>query len=999
MAVRDEAEERAAGVAGVARRKEEADKAIRARRRHAIAPATLDKGSAIKHEDSWDSLQDRAAATRFVDGNPRTGIALSGGGIRSATLSLGLVEALAARGRFYGFDLMSTVSGGGYCGSFLRSLFVARQTHGNESDVVKDRIAFADATLTSLPDQQYFRGLPGQSPFIADSMAVKNPLWWLRENGRYLAPGGMSGYGFALSYIIRNWVTLVIYLLAVMMVGFALLQLALLGVIEGIRAFEPSRINMLIEWLRTRSIYTPLAPMLLVLTICGTGIAASYWLTLPLPFARPKDRDRGKGRFGVALLVVLLLALLGAIVWLHDEGRLAKDVVAESWIIGIMATIPATLVFGAITWIAVGRSGVDFRREQTLLLANYNLIFLIVCGAAVIDGLALWLRYDNQVQLDLLKSGVVSGALASLLSFLIAKLPDWMGDDSKGIRKFLAANARNAALVAAIVILASIALIADMLVIKLMWTGPAWGSDERTSLAWHTFGPVMGLVLLFAFLFSRSVNFVNLLALTPFYGSRLTRTYLGASNVFRLDADNKSEVTHGMEGDDIDLHSYMTAEGPAPLHLINVTRNRTVGDLVPQQQRIDVPNDDPLVREDLGDPRGRLPSYESSLTLYDRHGDRVVFGPFGVRVGAEFYRWEDLEETPSLGLLCAISGAAVGSGMGRQTSLGTAMALTLANMRLGYWWKEQRRKGPPRPAPWHKRLASWVTGGTKDEAEQVPGAQAPAEEPIPAASPPHKPLMFPALSGLYKELLGKFGTGHYWHLSDGGHSENSGALSLLERGCDLILVADNAQDEDYHFSDLEIFIRTARTDIGMEVVVEEDLPADLAHVADCFFNGGDGDWRARVRERDCTAFALLLKARDIPHRANGGWEVRHEGETRIVWLKPNRFANLPADIATYAELNPDFPQQSTANQFFDEAQWESYRRLGFEMGTRLFHRRDTLADYLPVIFRKPSPPAPMPAAPAAVAAPSVAARPATTRTKAAPATRRPRKRAAKTPAA
>ena len=49
------------------------------------------------------------------------GLALSGGGIRSATFCLGVVQALAARGLMKDFDYLSTVSGGGYTGSFITS--------------------------------------------------------------------------------------------------------------------------------------------------------------------------------------------------------------------------------------------------------------------------------------------------------------------------------------------------------------------------------------------------------------------------------------------------------------------------------------------------------------------------------------------------------------------------------------------------------------------------------------------------------------------------------------------------------------------------------------------------------------------------------------------------------------------------------------------------------------------------------------------------------------
>ena len=48
-----------------------------------------------------------------------TGIALSGGGIRSATFALGVLQALAHHDLLRRFDYLSTVSGGGYIGASL----------------------------------------------------------------------------------------------------------------------------------------------------------------------------------------------------------------------------------------------------------------------------------------------------------------------------------------------------------------------------------------------------------------------------------------------------------------------------------------------------------------------------------------------------------------------------------------------------------------------------------------------------------------------------------------------------------------------------------------------------------------------------------------------------------------------------------------------------------------------------------------------------------------
>ena len=51
-----------------------------------------------------------------------TALCLSGGGIRSATFSLGVVQTLVKQGIFHQLDYLSTVSGGGYFGTFPQHL-------------------------------------------------------------------------------------------------------------------------------------------------------------------------------------------------------------------------------------------------------------------------------------------------------------------------------------------------------------------------------------------------------------------------------------------------------------------------------------------------------------------------------------------------------------------------------------------------------------------------------------------------------------------------------------------------------------------------------------------------------------------------------------------------------------------------------------------------------------------------------------------------------------
>lgn len=81
----------------------------------------------------------RSSKDKPSQGTNAIGLALSGGGIRSATFGLGILQALATKVELQDIDLMSTVSGGGYLGSFLgtHGLDVLKKTNGEESAEVR----------------------------------------------------------------------------------------------------------------------------------------------------------------------------------------------------------------------------------------------------------------------------------------------------------------------------------------------------------------------------------------------------------------------------------------------------------------------------------------------------------------------------------------------------------------------------------------------------------------------------------------------------------------------------------------------------------------------------------------------------------------------------------------------------------------------------------------------------------------------------------------------
>lgn len=95
------------------------------------------------------------------------GLSLSGGGIRSATFSLGVLQALSRRGVLKYVDYLSTVSGGGYIGSCLSSVLNNPKT-GTENE----EFPFQHKKGEIEPD------------------AFKH----LRRNSNYVAPGGILDY-------------------------------------------------------------------------------------------------------------------------------------------------------------------------------------------------------------------------------------------------------------------------------------------------------------------------------------------------------------------------------------------------------------------------------------------------------------------------------------------------------------------------------------------------------------------------------------------------------------------------------------------------------------------------------------------------------------------------------------------------------------------------------------------------------------------------------------
>jgi hypothetical protein len=287
-------------------------------------------------------------------------------------------------------------------------------------------------------------------------------------------------------------------------------------------------------------------------------------------------------------------------------------------------------------------------------------------------------------------------------------------------------------------------------------------------------------------------------------------------------------------GDDVRLASYLTGDRPnsfAPLHLINVTVASTVD---PAEQ----------------------------LVQRDRKGLPMAVCPVGFWIDGRRFAFEvdapgDAPGTPSVGQWVATSGAALATGLGRNTSLGLSLLLVAANVRLGTWWRCPGAATTERSTRWYARVGRFVFGTQADLMDELQARS----------------------FGLHRRLQ---------YLSDGGHFENTGVCELLRpgRGVGFIFATDSGADEDYPFSDLAILIRLVRIDYGIELEVDSGV-SEVEGLKDVI--GTPRQFRAWAEARAAgsvagpasapfTRSAVLLKAR-FPGRAPHCWVVmfKHRG--------------------------------------------------------------------------------------------------------------------------
>jgi hypothetical protein len=269
-------------------------------------------------------------------------------------------------------------------------------------------------------------------------------------------------------------------------------------------------------------------------------------------------------------------------------------------------------------------------------------------------------------------------------------------------------------------------------------------------------------------------------------------------------------------------------------------------------------------------------------------------------------------ETLSLRQWVGISGAAVGPGRGQSTQLGTALLFGLANLRTGYWWDsgivDSARDGFPE-LTFLRRLLYLV------------------------------PRIVLTQALLVFEWIARYPGPweRFWYISDGGFFENLAAYELIRRRVPRIIICDAGADPTYQFEDFASLVRKARIDFDASIEPFE-------------FNDEKGREDPKFPEdirKHLGALDELKPPTDNDGNITGPskkhaalfWVRYKSGPSRpslLLYIKATVTDDETADVENYHATHPEFPHESTIDQFFDEAQWESYRQLGERLASKLF---------------------------------------------------------------
>lgn len=848
------------------------------------------------------------------------GLAFSGGGIRSATFNLGVLQGLAKLRLLPVFDYLSTVSGGGYIGGWLCSWIKRMNLQREGIEEVQRQLLHGPGTQAGRHESDEIRFLRSYSNYLTPRRGfISADTWTIATTYARNLVLNLSILVLALAALLllpRIGVTLHLYLTAtaqrlggeewllraaflMLLTAIAVVSLNLAGApTDSSRRLAQQRFSMPPIVI----CFFVIVPVLLAAWLCGAGL----WLWL-------QRQDQVELEFvDWALATGVLYALLWLIGWVVTfmstkilsrppdrttapglRRRASGPLEKLHQMLRALSAIPGAFFAGMVCGVlllalALGLAQWKQFPGAELFVASFGmaLVVLIFALTAVVHIGFVGRGFSEEAREWWSRLGALLLLWTTLIAALFAiaiygpTLMDWVGRELPGWFSAALASGWLASSVSG-------ALIGQRAAIDPRRTP----RGQRLLAAAAPYIFVLGLLLLLAWLVRQALPF-TIEALNNWFGDwswwKWMNHVLGHGlwpllGVLTVFAMLSLLISWRLGINEFSLHAGY--------------RNRLVRCYLGASNRQRRPNlftgfdpeDDavalsefaaesgydgpyPIVNAALNLVRGDKLAWQSrkaasfvftprycgyDFSVRERTDNRFLLADFAYRPAAEY------GDAVTLGTAMAISGAAASPNMGYHTSPALAFLMTVFNVRLGWWLGNPRHR-------W-----TWRSDG-------------------------------PRLGVYYllRELLGVTNNrSSYVYLSDGGHFENLGLYELVRRRCRFILACDAAEDREMKFGDLGSAIEKIRADFGIDVVIDV------------------GPIRQRSEDN-------LSRWHCAVGHIRYGQVDKGAPDGLLVYVKASLTGNEPTDVAAYRARYPEFPHQTTADQWFDESQFESYRELG-----------------------------------------------------------------------
>ena len=362
----------------------------------------LEKASQARHADGGSAAL--CAAERGAIQSRRThyelpaasddnlfGLALSGGGIRSATFALGVLQAMAGRDLFKHVDYLSTVSGGGYIGSSL--LWWLSGLSGRTFGV--------RPYTESVPEKEWFPyGTDDPSRWRDRAGLAAGPklLRNLKENGNYLTPGGGINIMSLIAVVLRGAILSLLFWIPPIAV-----LLGVLHVTGGYKGVLGLAIGLV---------------LLFVFASLGYSLATGHAvLARRLGYKARRWTERWAG---VLITVALVAALIASIDLAHEGlvngSRAEGEEAGAGQLIAGLASTFGGLIAGLVTYFRTMRGLADTVRKLPSITTD---VIAVLAAGLIIYGVLL---FCHGLAVIVVEHGIWKHGLLLAVFFLCASI-------------------------------------------------------------------------------------------------------------------------------------------------------------------------------------------------------------------------------------------------------------------------------------------------------------------------------------------------------------------------------------------------------------------------------------------------------------------------------------------------------------------------------------------------------------------------------------------------